>query len=118
MSEEIDRKDGAQARETDLDDMHPAARAVLGALVLPVTAIIAAGVLLVIGISMVLVALVLVAALVAGAASVPLAVLAGRRRRNPTARGGQEVLDAQATVREVQPAGEEKVDGEPDAPRR
>lgn len=118
MDEEIDRSRDAGAPDTGLEDMHPALRTVLGALVLPVTAIIAAGVLLVVGISMVLVALVLVLALVAGAASVPLAVLAGRRRHNPAVRDGREVLDAEATVREMDPAGEGEEDGEPDAARR
>ncbi len=100
MSEEIDRTQRRDVWERDVDDLHPAARVLLQALVLPVAGLIAAGVLLVVGLSLVLVGLVLVAALLAGAVSVPLAVLAGRRRLRPTRRG-PEVLDARATVREI-----------------
>jgi len=117
MGEEIDRQRDDAVCGKDVDDIHPAARALLQALVLPVTGLIAAGVLLVVGISLVFVALVLILALAAGAASVPLAVLAGRRRLGCARRRGREVLDAQATVRQID-AAENKEDGEPDASRR
>jgi len=99
MAEEVDRQQGDAVQEQDEAQLSPAARMALQAVMLPVMGLIAAGVLLLVGISLVFAALVLIVALLAGAASVPLAALAGRRRINRARYGEREVVEAQATVR-------------------
>ena len=82
--------------------LRPVAKLVLKVLALPAAGIAAAGVLFVVGLSLLLVAVVFLGALVAGAVAVPLALLAGRRRRRAVRSQAQfsgQVMDAEATVR-------------------
>ena len=91
--------------------VRPVLKIALKALALPAAGVAAAGVLLLVGISLVLAALVLLAAMLAGAVAVPLAVLAGRRRRaiKPSTPYSGQVMDAEATVRVLdKPSGEEQ----------
>lgn len=99
MAEEPDGQRGHPTREQGETQLHPAARVVLQAVSLPVAGIVAACVLLAMGVALIFVALVLVAALVAGAASLPLAALAGRRRIDHGRSHERQVLDAAARTR-------------------
>lgn len=92
--------------------VRPLAKIMLKALALPAAGVAAAGVLLLVGISLVLAALVLLAAVLAGAVAVPLAVLAGRRRRavQPRTPFSGQVMDAEATVRVLDKSSGEEQD--------
>ena len=98
----------AAGRKTVEDHVLPMARLVLRALALPAAGIAAAGVLLLIGISLLVAATVFLVALLAGAVTVPLAMLAGRRRaaRRQSSTFSGNVVDAEATVRVVDKSAE------------
>jgi hypothetical protein len=98
MSKDLDRRSERLPQKGGGDQLHPAAKLVLQALSLPVAGLVAAGVLFVVGAGLILVALVLIAGLLAGAASVPLAMLAGRRRITRARFVHRDVIDARATV--------------------
>ena len=101
----------AEGRKTVEEHIRPVARLVLRALALPAAGIAAAGVLLLIGISLVVAAFVFLIALLAGAVTVPLAVLAGRRRATrQRSQFSGNVLDAEATVRVVEKSPEEQLE--------
>jgi len=102
MNECDDMPARAGAQDGDEEQLGPVARVIVGALALPVAGLMAAGVLLLVGLSLAVAALVLLLGLLAGAATVPLARLAGRRPPGrPFGFSRRRVIDAEATVREV-----------------
>jgi len=109
MAEGDHRPEEVGTQQAQDEQLGPVARVIVGALALPVAGLVAAGVLLLVGLSLAVAGLVLLAALLAGVVSVPLRVLAGRRRiRRPAGASAGQVIDAEASVRVIDPAPEDK----------